>query len=403
MNIKQKFSDVGICKECGIETSSIRSHIKHKHNMLMLDYRLKHEPGFVPIICDICQHKEATEQSLAAHKKEVHNILSDTELKRNRLKESATTKCEVCGEMFCGNRGLSRHLKKDHQMETIDYYRKYRMRDGETGLCKQCGVITSFRFDTGFSDFCGFSCSTSWLAKNTDRTAKAWKTIKEKQKEDPNFCLNPSQLQYWINKGYSEEDARKKQSERQTTFSLEKMVEEYGEEKGTLIWKERQLKWQDTLNSKDPKEIERINREKMNNGRGYSKISQVIFDEITKRLAQYYPDFINEKIYYATRKNDDITPNKNNDHYEYMLYDQINLKHYFLDYYIPRLNLIVEFDGDYWHGEARGNQQRNEEREENIKNILPKVKIIHIKEGEYLKNKDFIINEIVDEIKNLLK
>ena len=68
--------------------------------------------------------------------------------------------------------------------------------------------------------------------------------------------------EYWIEKGFSEEDAKKKVSNIQTTFSKEKCIEKHGNEKGLVIWQERQNKWQDTLNSKSKEELDFINAKK---------------------------------------------------------------------------------------------------------------------------------------------
>ncbi len=86
----------------------------------------------------------------------------------------------------------------------------------------------------------------------------------EKKKKDP-YSYNKTQItkiEYWLEKGYTEEEAKKKISERQSTFSKEKCIKKYGEEEGTKRWKERQDKWQKTLNNKSPEEIEEINKKK---------------------------------------------------------------------------------------------------------------------------------------------
>lgn len=75
-------------------------------------------------------------------------------------------------------------------------------------------------------------------------------------------CTNHLSINYYLNKGYSNEDAVKALSERQSTFSLEKCIERHGEVEGFLIWNERQVKWQNTLNSKSKEEMEAINRKK---------------------------------------------------------------------------------------------------------------------------------------------
>ena len=80
-------------------------------------------------------------------------------------------------------------------------------------------------------------------------------------------CGKPTRIQYFIDKGLTEDEARIALKERQSTFSLEKCIMRYGEIEGTKRWKERQIKWQNTLNSKSEEEIKRINMSK-SSGKG---------------------------------------------------------------------------------------------------------------------------------------
>lgn len=200
---------------------------------------------------------------------------------------------------------------------------------------------------------------------------------------------NQSQIGYWIKKGYSEPEAKRKVSESQATFTLKKCIEKYGKEKGFKRWKERQEKWQKTLNSKPKEEIERINRAKMLNGRGYSKISQKLFDEIFDEIGLEF-----KEIFYATKNNKEIKDN----FYEYMVIDPNRNKSYFLDFYVKDNNKIIEFDGDYWHGKKRGNQERDKVREENLKK-LGFTNIFHVKECDYLQNPEKVVKECVQYIR----
>lgn len=69
---------------------------------------------------------------------------------------------------------------------------------------------------------------------------------------------------YWINLGFSEEESIKKVSERQSTFSLKKCIEKYGDIEGYKIWQDRQKRWRKSLlissyngrDNKDSKTIE---------------------------------------------------------------------------------------------------------------------------------------------------
>jgi len=69
-----------------------------------------------------------------------------------------------------------------------------------------------------------------------------------KYRELVNSKRNNNQ-KYWINLGFSEEESIKKVSERQSTFSLEKCIEKYGDNEGHKIWQDRQERWQKSLSN----------------------------------------------------------------------------------------------------------------------------------------------------------
>lgn len=80
----------------------------------------------------------------------------------------------------------------------------------------------------------------------------------EKIKQSSKRCK-----EYWIKKGYSEEDAKIEVGKIQSTFSLKKCIEKYGEILGRQRWEERQNKWLDNLNSKSAEEKAEINKKKV--------------------------------------------------------------------------------------------------------------------------------------------
>lgn len=69
-------------------------------------------------------------------------------------------------------------------------------------------------------------------------------------------------LQYWLGIGLSEEHAKEELRKFQTKFSLSICIEKYGKEEGIEVWKDRQDRWQSTLNSKSDEEKEEINKKK---------------------------------------------------------------------------------------------------------------------------------------------
>lgn len=64
-----------------------------------------------------------------------------------------------------------------------------------------------------------------------------------------------ARLSFYLNQGMTEDDDKIALSERQSTFSLQKCIERYGEVEGLRVFNTRQEKWQETLNSKSEDEI----------------------------------------------------------------------------------------------------------------------------------------------------
>jgi uncharacterized protein YaeQ len=136
--------------------------------------------------------------------------------------------------------------------------------------------------------------------------------------------LLPTNIEYWINRGYSEEDSLKKVSERQSTFTLKKCVEKYGEEKGKDMFTKRQEKWLKSLSSGGNLKI------------GFSKISQEVF----YKLLEQYPISERNNLFFATH-NKEFTLNKKNG--GVWLYDFTDTKN----------KKIIEFNGDMYHGNPK--------------------------------------------------
>jgi len=90
--------------------------------------------------------------------------------------------------------------------------------------------------------------------------------IKKKMKQDPNFRKNfdTSSVEHFIKKGYTEEEAKQKSKDKQSTFSLKICIEKYGDIEGNKVFKERQNKWQKTLNDKSYQERIDIDKGKGN-------------------------------------------------------------------------------------------------------------------------------------------
>lgn len=177
--------------------------------------------------------------------------------------------------------------------------------------------------------------------------------------------ISPLQLEYYTNKGMSIDDAKTALKKRQTTFSLEKCIEKYGENEGRKRWLDRQEKWHK-------------NYKKTN----FSKISQICFHQLFSEIKKTQHDL---EIYFATYDyiNDTINDvNDKNRNFEYSLRLQnISIKP---DFFIKNKNKIVEFDGVYYHRETPENIKRTELRNNEI--IISGYSVYHINELAYNRN-----------------
>ena len=211
---------------------------------------------------------------------------------------------------------------------------------------------------------------------------KKWKERENKRSEAGK--KGSANIQYWLNKGYSENEAKIKLSKRQSTFSLEKCIEKYGEEEGLIKFTERQIKWQKTL---------------YKNGKlksGYSEVSQELFYKLIEKVD------INDINYFLfAKKGGEFVLSDDNGFYRYDFTDLKNKK-------------IIEYNGDDYHGNPNKYDKDDypnpfrkdltakdiwdkDERKKLIANNKG-FEVLVVWDSEYKKNKQ----EIIDECKKFL-
>lgn len=322
------------CKECGIRAKDLVSHhIVKVHHMTVEQYCEKHN----------CTRYDLITKSL--HEK----------------KSSISTQLAADGK--CGWQKGGKNPSYDEECRSgrrSPWSMNYRGYDGLTNEEK--------------------------LVKIAELSERAQKTMNDNHN-------NPLRIDFYTFRGATEEEARQMLAERQCTFSFEKCIEKFGVKEGRRVFRERQEKWQATLDAKPQEEKDRINKAKarsISNICGYSEISQKLFRQVFDVIKNDYTD-----IYFATYDKNKENSNKNFE-YEVILEDEIH--RFFLDFYVKDNNKVIEFDGDYWHGEKRGNQKREQERENKLKQ-LGFVNIMHVKECDYNTDPQKVVDKCIRFIK----
>jgi len=159
-------------------------------------------------------------------------------------------------------------------------------------------------------------------------------------------------IEYWLLKGYSREEAALKLKEEYSkhTFSLIKCIKKHGLEEGSRIHKDRQIKWQNTLNSKPQEEIDLIDLKKnvwtidsyLVRGFTREKAIELCASAIIKRQLGYSQESINKL---KSILPDNIFNNGMHSENEYYIY--ANNRHYFYDFRYK--DLIIEYHGSAYH------------------------------------------------------
>lgn len=144
---------------------------------------------------------------------------------------------------------------------------------------------------------------------------KLWRKKHDKMAESTKNAIKTTNIEYYLNLGMSEEDAKKALHDRQCTFTLEKCIQKYGEEEGVKKYEERQIRWKNKLMKSFLSEGDSRSSQ--------SVIANKLFDDISKLLNIKNP--IKEKF----------------------IYDKKSKKGYAYDFCYG--DKIIEFNGDYWH------------------------------------------------------
>lgn len=342
-----------ICLNCGkvFETKSGVKKFCCKNCQEIYESKLKYKDIEGAITCKECGFMG---NDLIKHINLKHNSVEEYCQKYNCKKEDLISK-------------TAHENRKNAQLKLIEEGRSHCFTsENNPSKGEECKNGRNSPYSMNFRGYDGLS--------NEEKQEKINKLYILKIESTNKNCHNPLTLEYYIKKGYSEKEADKKLKERQSTFSLEKCIEKHGQEKGKEIFSQRQEKWQRNY--------------KKNN---YSKISQKLFWEIYEIIKNEY-----QNIRFAT-----IHPEKQikmNDNINYEDVIKLSSTSIKPDFFIPSINKIIEFDGDYWHGIERGNKLRDKERD----NLLKEngYLIYHVKERDYNENPEKVIQECVEFIKS---
>lgn len=250
--------------------------------------------------------------------------------------------CQVCG--FKGV-DLTLHVTKVHDISREEY---------QTHYGKVYADVVSERFigenNPAYNHGGKYSPFSQHFIHGYDEN---WhKEIIEKNRQ--HMLENPGQFQfeYYLDQANGDQQLAEKLYYEHQAKTLDYFISKYGEEEGKRRYKEKTERWM----------------------KSYKKTN---FSEISQELFRQIHDFIcDSDVYYATY---DRSDKKDYINKEYIL--SVDGTYVRPDFIIVNKKKIIEFDGDYWHSEHVANPQREENRDNLIKQ--EGYEILHVKEYDY--------------------
>lgn len=268
-------------------------------------------------------------------------------------------KCEICDRKFENPRTLGIHISTTHKMSKQEYYDKFLKRDKNEGKCLECGKETGFiTLVKGYRIFCSVKClnQSQYHIKHCIETYTKNYVDNKNNRKELNERTRNTCLERYDGIGLASQELTKKYNET--------MLLKYGHTNPSQV-KEIQEKTKQTNVEKygaknvyaseyGKQKIKETNLEKYNET-SWTK---------SKEGREFLKNFTNSKEYknkqYNTKKkNNSFNTSKIENKLELLLRElfpdletQYKSKVYPFncDFYIPSLDLYIEYNGIWTHG-----------------------------------------------------
>lgn len=191
--------------------------------------------------------------------------------------------CKICGWM---SKALHTHLRT-HDITVEEYKLKFNASHSDvyhSSYLEKLSERISGENNPGFnhggemSSFSKRNKKYEGLDDSTKKQLISDQILKANKTKKENDGYNTT-LDFYIKRGLTREEAVLARSERQSTFSLEKCKERYGEQEGYEVWLDRQQKWLTSLS--EIEDQEGLKEKRINNlHQTFSFVSTQIFKEL---------------------------------------------------------------------------------------------------------------------------
>lgn len=359
------------CKEAAIK-------FRKSCNYQCIEYYEKKYPGhtydeYVQMKKDAIYNKQKNNPTKIEYYQERYPELSLAEQKK--LQKEYTSKINFqCIEYYTSRHPeLSIEECEKLRQEAIKNYTRHRDQTGEHNGMHHSRTTKQKR--RSISPRCIEFYETKYPELTHEEHQQLLQEFFENNRQRVINTVKDTNLEYYLQQGLSEEEAKIMLANRQRTFTLEKCISKYGEELGIQKFNERQEKWHKSL------------IKSMNSKTGIFESKWA--NDCIKQLCIY----LNVKIQKSVK--------------EKHIYDFINKQSYFYDFCYK--NCIIEFDGDLWHANPKfysdnfinpktkktSIEIRKHDKQKTECAINNGYSILRIWESDYKQNKTQVINKCI--------
>lgn len=268
-------------------------------------------------------------------------------------------KCEICDRKFENSRVLGIHISTTHKMSKQEYYDKFLKKDENEGKCLECGKETGFiTLVKGYRIFCSVKClnKSQYHIKHCTETYTKNYIDNEENRKELNERTRNTCLEKYNGIGFASQELIKKYNET--------MLLKYGHTNPSQV-KGIQEKTKQTNIKKYGAEnvyaseygkqrIKETNLERYNET-SWTKSKEG--REFLKNLTN--SDEFKNKQYETKKKNNSFNTSKIENKLELLLREifpdletqyKSELYPFNCDFYIPSLDLYIEYNGIWTHG-----------------------------------------------------
>ena len=335
--------------------------------------------------------------------------------------------CKICGLIFKNNIPNAFHLSKMHNLSIQEYYDKFYKKENE-GVCLNCGKNTHFkRFIDGYYKFCSYKCAGNYketIDKRKNTNIERYGVEAPLQNKDIFNKAKETIIKKYNVENISQNKEIKEKKIKTTMehygvinpFNIDR-VKEHCREKAKIKGKLKKFYFKKYCSYYKTGTIIDFNDGLItihcNNCNNTSTMSQHLFFVRLKR--KHEPCLICNKLTAPVSYKEKELYSIISENYNGLIIrnNRKIIPPQELDFYLPEINLAIEFNGTYWHADKRfykaddmlihGSAQYIWSRDKNKQIECNKrgIRLISIAEYDFDIDKENVIKLLLKEIKNM--